>query len=201
MMYKFIKATDKKVESQNSAIKNLEIQMSQLATLMSRQIKGDLPSNTEKNPKEHLKAISLWSDEYKDDQLITDSLERCLAKSGTTTDDDITIRKEAETLEKNSENEKVSPEEVQPKIERKTLPSHLKYIFLEPELFRVIISSSLTAEQEIKLIRVLREYKRGLGWTIADIKGISPAIYMHRFLMEDNYKPIVQPQRRLNPIM
>ncbi|XP_070022082.1 uncharacterized protein [Nicotiana sylvestris] len=67
MMYKFIKATDEKVESQSSAIKNLEIQMSQLATLMSEQIKGDLPSNTEKNPKEHLKAISLQSGKTLDD--------------------------------------------------------------------------------------------------------------------------------------
>nr|XP_033510734.1 uncharacterized protein LOC117275541 [Nicotiana tomentosiformis] len=325
MMYKFIKSTDEKVESQNSAIKNLEIQMSQLETLMSGQIKGALPSNTEKNPNEHLKVISLRSgktlddpyadrqgtpqeveqvnegenkrdsellknkkikkkkvqenelmtnpysvplpfprklkrekldkhfskfleilkqlfinipftdalkqmpayakflkeilsskrkleevslvkltekcsailqnklpqklgdpgsftipctlrgahfekalcdsgasinlmpflifrklelgemkdtsvslqladqNEYKDDKVITDSFERCLAKSGTTTDNDITIRKEAEILEKDSENEKVSLEEVQPKVELKTLPSHLKYIFLEPD--------------------------------------------------------------------
>ncbi|XP_070020570.1 uncharacterized protein [Nicotiana sylvestris] len=67
LMYKFIKATDEKVESQHSAIKNLEIQVSQLATLMSGQIKGSLPSNTEKNPKEHLKAISLRSGKTLDD--------------------------------------------------------------------------------------------------------------------------------------
>ncbi|XP_070042527.1 uncharacterized protein [Nicotiana tomentosiformis] len=48
------------------AIKNLEIQMSQLATLMSGQIKGFLPSNNEKNSKEHLKAISLRSDKTLD---------------------------------------------------------------------------------------------------------------------------------------
>ncbi|XP_070035407.1 uncharacterized protein [Nicotiana tomentosiformis] len=47
LMYKFIKATDEKVN--------------QLATLLSGQIQGTLPSNTEKNPKKHLKAISLRS--------------------------------------------------------------------------------------------------------------------------------------------
>ncbi|XP_070002724.1 uncharacterized protein LOC142165919 [Nicotiana tabacum] len=67
MIYKFIKATDEKVESQNPAIKNLEIQISQLATLMSGQIDDALPSNTEKNPKEHLKAISLRSGKTFDD--------------------------------------------------------------------------------------------------------------------------------------
>ncbi|XP_070036021.1 uncharacterized protein [Nicotiana tomentosiformis] len=48
LMYKYIKTTDEKMESQNSALKNLEIQLSQLATLMSKKIQGPLPSNTEK---------------------------------------------------------------------------------------------------------------------------------------------------------
>nr|XP_009769262.1 PREDICTED: uncharacterized protein LOC104220144 [Nicotiana sylvestris] len=52
-------------------------------------------------------------DEFKDNQLITDSFERCLVRSGTTSDENPTIREEAETLEKESENEKVSQEEVQ----------------------------------------------------------------------------------------
>ncbi|XP_019253793.1 PREDICTED: uncharacterized protein LOC109232477 [Nicotiana attenuata] len=61
LLYKYIKVTDEKMESQNSALKNLEIQLSQLATLVSEKIQGPLPSNTEKNPKEHLKAIALRS--------------------------------------------------------------------------------------------------------------------------------------------
>ncbi|GKA02467.1 putative reverse transcriptase domain-containing protein [Tanacetum coccineum] len=32
-----------------------------------------------------------------------------------------------------------------------------------------------------------------------DIKGISPSYCTHKILMEDDYKPIIQPQRRLNP--
>ncbi|XP_060183121.1 uncharacterized protein LOC132613083 [Lycium barbarum] len=104
------------------------------------------------------------ADEYKNDQLITDSLERCFSKSGSTTDDDPIIKEEGETLEKDLENEEISLEEVQPKIELKTLPSHLKYVFLESDLFPVIISSSLTTEQDNRLIGV------------ADIKGIGPAI-------------------------
>ncbi|XP_019228478.1 PREDICTED: uncharacterized protein LOC109209625 [Nicotiana attenuata] len=61
LLYKYIKVTDEKMESQNSALKNLEIQLSQLATLVSEMIQVPLPSNTEKNPKEHLKAIALRS--------------------------------------------------------------------------------------------------------------------------------------------
>ncbi|OIT36514.1 hypothetical protein A4A49_13529 [Nicotiana attenuata] len=61
LLYKYIKVTDEKMESQNSALTNLEIQLSQLATLVSEKIQGPIPSNTEKNPKEHLKAITLRS--------------------------------------------------------------------------------------------------------------------------------------------
>lgn len=61
------------------------------------------------------------------------------------------------------------------------------------------MSSSLTGLKEEKLFRVLRAHKQALGWTIADIKGISPSLCMHKILMEENYKPTEQPQRRLNP--
>ncbi|KAM2019958.1 hypothetical protein ACFX1T_022699 [Malus domestica] len=62
-----------------------------------------------------------------------------------------------------------------PILELKPLPSHLKYIFLgENETLPAIISSSLTAQEEEKLLRVLKEFKSALGWTLADIKGIKP---------------------------
>ena len=51
------------------------------------------------------------------------------------------------------------------------------------------------------MLRILQEHKMALGCTISDIKGISPSICTHKILMEDKYKPIVQPQRRLNPSM
>ncbi|XP_070002481.1 uncharacterized protein [Nicotiana sylvestris] len=50
-------------------------------------------------------------------------------------------------------------------------------------------------EKEEKLLRVLREHKRALGWTMSDIKGISPAFCMHKILMEDRHKPSVEQQR------
>ncbi|KAK8686452.1 hypothetical protein V6N13_125477 [Hibiscus sabdariffa] len=65
----------------------------------------------------------------------------------------------------------------------------------------VIISSKLQPVQEEKLIKTLRQHKEALGWSIADIKGISPAICMHKILLEDNHKPTVDAQRRLNQAM
>lgn len=87
-------------------------------------------------------------------------------------------------------------------LELKPLPDHLRYAFLNKDSkLPVIISSALSSFQEEKLIRVLREFKSAIGWTIADIKGISPFFCMHKILLEDDSKPSVEHQRRLNPIM
>ena len=82
--------------------------------------------------------------------------------------------------------EKLLPSVVQaPIVELKMLPDHLKYPFLgENETLPVIISNNLTKEQEEKLIAVLKKCKTAIGWTIADIKGISPSTCTHRILLE-----------------
>ncbi|CAN6547320.1 unnamed protein product [Malus baccata var. baccata] len=98
---------------------------------------------------------------------------------------------------------KLLPSVIQPpSLELKPLPSHLKYVFLgEQETLPVIISFSLIAQEEGKLVRVLREYKTAIGWTLADIKGISPTTCMHRILLEEGAKPSREAQRQLNPPM
>jgi hypothetical protein len=50
-------------------------------------------------------------------------------------------------------------------------------------------------------VGVLREHREAIGWTIEDIKGISPSLVMHKIHLEDNSKPSREPQRRLNPAM
>ena len=68
----------------------------------------------------------------------------------------------------------------------KPFPSHLKYVFLRDEgTLSVIISSKLSALQEEKLLQVLKEHKTAIGWTIADIKGVSPSTCMHCILLEE----------------
>ncbi|CAN6572741.1 unnamed protein product [Malus baccata var. baccata] len=66
---------------------------------------------------------------------------------------------------------KLLPSVIQPpSLKLKTLHSHLKYVFLgEQETLPVIISSSLTAQEEDKLVRVLWEYRTAIGghWPIS----------------------------------
>ena len=53
----------------------------------------------------------------------------------------------------------------------------------------VIISNKLSVLQEEKLVQVLKEHKTAIGWTIADIKGISSSTCMHCILLEEGAKP------------
>ncbi|XP_068305092.1 uncharacterized protein [Pyrus communis] len=71
----------------------------------------------------------------------------------------------------------------------------------EDETLPVIISSQLTAEEGDKLIRVLKDHKTAVAWSIADIKGINPATCMHRILLEECAKPTREAQCHLNPLM
>nr|GEV42469.1 hypothetical protein [Tanacetum cinerariifolium] len=89
-----------------------------------------------------------------------------------------------------------------PLLELKTLPSHLKYAFLGlKDTLPIIISSSLSTDQEEALLKVLSTHKVAVGWTIADLKGISPSICMHRIITEPQAKSSRETQRRLNPNM
>ena len=84
----------------------------------------------------------------------------------------------------------------------KELPSHLKYAYLElPKNKSVIISSSISEAEEQRLLEILRKHKESIAWSIEDLKGISPSICIHKILLEENARPTVEHQRRLNPVM
>ncbi|GKA80367.1 reverse transcriptase domain-containing protein [Tanacetum coccineum] len=86
-----------------------------------------------------------------------------------------------------------------PELELKDLPSHLEYAFLEgTDKLPVIISKDLKDEEKAALLKVLKSHKRAITWKISDIKGIDPSFCTHKILMEDDFKPAVQHQRRVN---
>ena len=64
-----------------------------------------------------------------------------------------------------------------PQLEQKTLPIHLRYAYLgESSTLSIIISVALTVVEEEKLLRVLRDHKDALRWSLDDLKGIRPSI-------------------------
>jgi hypothetical protein len=142
-------------------------------------------------------------DEVIEESSMEDPLEACLAQFG----EDLYLEKlmeqgnallETAPLVSSEKEETVVPNP--PTKELKPIPDSLKYKFLGPvDSFPVIIAFDLIDAQEEKLLDVLREHKEAIGWTIEDIKGISPSLVMHKIHPEENSKPSREPQRRLNP--
>ncbi|GKB17637.1 reverse transcriptase domain-containing protein [Tanacetum coccineum] len=60
-------------------------------------------------------------------------------------------------------------------------------------------SRNLSVEEKAALIKVLKSHKRAIAWKLSDIKGINPEFCTHKIIMEEDYKPAVQHQRRVNP--
>ena len=84
-----------------------------------------------------------------------------------------------EPLEENTQTSMPSIERP-PQLEQKPLPNHLRYAYLrESSTLPVIISASLTIIEEDKLLRVLRDHKDAIGWSLADLKGIRLSMCMH----------------------
>nr|GFC48655.1 reverse transcriptase domain-containing protein [Tanacetum cinerariifolium] len=87
-----------------------------------------------------------------------------------------------------------------PEVELKDLPPHLEYTFLEgDDKLPVIIIKYLSVEEKTALITVLKSHKRAISWKLSDIKGTDPEFCTHRILMEEDFEPAVQHQRRVNP--
>ncbi|GJS35135.1 reverse transcriptase domain-containing protein [Tanacetum coccineum] len=88
-----------------------------------------------------------------------------------------------------------------PELELKDLPSHLEYAFLEgTDKLPVIIAKNLKEDEKVAaLLKVIKSHKLAIAWKISDIKGIGPSFCTYKILMEDDFKPAVQHQRRVNP--
>nr|GEV20767.1 reverse transcriptase domain-containing protein [Tanacetum cinerariifolium] len=85
-------------------------------------------------------------------------------------------------------------------LKLKDLPSHLEYAYLEG-IYKllVIIAKDLKVDEKESLLKVLKSHKKAIAWKITDIMGIDPQFCTHKILMEEDYKPAVQSQRRVNP--
>ncbi|GKG24647.1 hypothetical protein Tco_0395275, partial [Tanacetum coccineum] len=106
------------------------------------------------------------------------------------------IRKELKVYE--AKNDKSSIDEP-PEVELKDLPPHIEYSFLEGDnKLPIIIAKDLSVEEKAALIKVLKSHsKRAIAWKLSDIKGINLEFCTPKFLMEEDYKPAIQHQRRI----
>nr|GFA34838.1 reverse transcriptase domain-containing protein [Tanacetum cinerariifolium] len=87
-----------------------------------------------------------------------------------------------------------------PEVELKDLPPHMEYAFIgENNKWPVIITKDLSVDEKSTLIKVLKSQKQAIGWKLTDIKDINPEFCSHKILLEEDYEPKVQSQRRVNP--
>ena len=87
-------------------------------------------------------------------------------------------------------------------FELKPLPDTLKYAYLdEKKIYPVIISANLSEKEEEKLLKTLKKHRAAIGYTLDDLKGISPTLCQHKINLEKDAKPVIDHQRRLNPKM
>nr|GEU83431.1 reverse transcriptase domain-containing protein [Tanacetum cinerariifolium] len=107
------------------------------------------------------------------------------------------VRKELKICE--AKTDKSSVDEP-PEVELKDLPPHLEYAFLEDDdKLPAIIAKDLSDEEKTALIKVLKSHQQAIAGKLSDIKGIAPEFFTHKIPMEDDFEPMVQHQRRVNP--
>nr|GEZ04076.1 reverse transcriptase domain-containing protein [Tanacetum cinerariifolium] len=109
----------------------------------------------------------------------------------------LTLHKDLKVVEpKNQSFEEDEP----PGVKLKELPPHLEYAFLgDIWKWPVIIAKDLSSNEKTTLINVFKTRKNAIAWKLTDIKGIDPEFCSHKILLEVDYSPKVQSQRRVNP--
>jgi hypothetical protein len=65
----------------------------------------------------------------------------------------------------------------------------------------VLISNRLAQEESLRLITILEKHHSAFGYSIQDLKGISPVLCTHHIPTNLDYTPSREPQRRLNNAM
>ena len=87
-------------------------------------------------------------------------------------------------------------------FELKPFPGTLKYAYLdENKIYPVIISANLSEHEEERLLKTLKKHRAAIGYTLDDLKGISPTLCKHKINLEKYAKPVLDHQRRINPKM
>nr|GEW13235.1 DNA-directed DNA polymerase [Tanacetum cinerariifolium] len=87
-------------------------------------------------------------------------------------------------------------EEIEDFLNDDSIPTGIKNSVYDPK-GDIIFLEKLLNEDPFQL--PLMDLKLAEETKISDIKGIDPRFYTHKILMEEDYKPTVQSQRRVNP--
>jgi hypothetical protein len=65
----------------------------------------------------------------------------------------------------------------------------------------VIISDKLSNDETQRLVATVEKYRSVIGYSLKDLKGISPSLCTHQIPMEQDHKPICEHQQWLSNAM
>jgi hypothetical protein len=81
-----------------------------------------------------------------------------------------------------------------PLVELKPLPTGLRYAFLNGDKETpIIISDNLNDKEIAKLITILEKHRSVFGYSLQDLKGISPMLCTHRISIDPASTPSREP--------
>jgi hypothetical protein len=70
----------------------------------------------------------------------------------------------------------------------------------DPNVHRpVSISASLSVEERMHLVELLKEYQDVFAWQYDEMPGIDPKLVAHSLNVEPGTRPVVQPMRTFHP--
>jgi hypothetical protein len=61
------------------------------------------------------------------------------------------------------------------------------------------INKNLEKSQQEEITKILQKHSTAFAWEYTNMKGIDPKTCIHHIYIEENNRPIRQPQRRMNP--
>ena len=94
------------------------------------------------------------------------------------------------------------PHKGDPVFDLKVLPDTLKYAYLdEKKIYPVIVNANLSEYEEERLLEILWKHRKAIGYTMDDLKGISPFLCQYEINLEPDAKTVIDHQCRLNPKM
>nr|GEW45579.1 reverse transcriptase domain-containing protein [Tanacetum cinerariifolium] len=88
-------------------------------------------------------------------------------------------------------------------IEDEPTSSEFHQSYLDPEGDILLLEAFLNDDSSLpppnQKNYLPESHKRAIAWKLSDIKGINPEFCTHKILMEEEFEPTVQHQRRVNP--
>ena len=82
------------------------------------------------------------------------------------------------------------PPKGDPVFELKQLPDTLKCAYLDERRYILLLLVLTFQSMKKRLLKTLKKHRAAIGYTLDDLKGISPTLCQHKINLEKDAKPV-----------